>query len=283
MLANSATLVSLEIGQLGLSKKDSDLTKKAHTAAGITDNRAGYYRKFLLSKAEITPIFKTANFARSYHRYMTVPWGHDKYRLLPSKLILKYTAKIKEFKIEFFSHVDDLVQKWPFILTEAQRILGTVYDPADYPMQSELKSHYKFNVRFKPIPQDDHFILQVEEKTLQEMKESLNKEQDDNLQSAMSSLWHRLFEVVDRMATRLDDSNPRIYKTLVTNIEDLVKLLPDLNISNDPQLTDMCNQIENKLCVFTPGQLKKDNKVKTQVAKDAADIRDKMNVIMGVK
>lgn len=275
--------MSLEICQLGLSKKDKDITEKAHTAAGITDNRAGYYRKFVLHKSNILPIFQTANSARAYHRFMTVPWGYDKYRLLPSKLILKYTVKIKEFKIQFLSHVDDLVQRWPYILTEAQKVLGPVYDPKDYPTQGSLKKHYEFNIHFKPVPQDNHFILQVEEKTLQEMKESLNKEQEKNINEAMSSLWHRLFEVVDRMATRLDDSNPRIYKTLVTNIEELVDLLPDLNISNDPQLTEMCKQAKDRLCSFTPGQLKKDDKVKSQVAKDAAQIRDTMSVIMGVK
>lgn len=268
---------------MGLSKKDKDITEKAHTAVGITDIRAGYYRKSMIHRSYIDLILKTANSARMYHRHMTVPWGYDRYRLLPSKLLLKYTAKIKEFKIEFIGHVDDLVQKWPYIISETQKILGPAYNSGDYPYQGDIKSHYQFNIHFKPVPQDNHFILQVEEKTLQEMKDSLNKEQDENMKQAMSNLWHRLFEVVDRMATRLDESNPKIYKTLVTNIEELVNLLPDLNISNDLQLTEMCRNVKDKLCIFTPGQLKKDIKAKDQIAKDAAKIRDTMSVIMGVK
>lgn len=283
MLANSATLVSLEISQLGLSKKDNEITDKAHQAAGITDNRAGYYRKFKINRMDILSISRTANFARSYHRMMTVPWGYDRYRLLPSTLLMKYTKKIKTHKMEFLSHVDDLVVRWPIIINEAKTRLGPAFDLSEYPVSVEVKDFYKFEIHFKPIPQDDHFILKVEEKALQEMKKSLNSEQDKNMKDAMSNLWHRLYEVVDRMATRLDEKNPKIFKTLVTNIEDLTTILPELNLSKDPQLTDMCNDVRNKLCVFTPGQLKKDFRAKDATAQAAKEIRNKMDGIMGVK
>lgn len=283
MLANSATLVSLEISQLGLSKKDQDITDKAHQAAGITDTRAGYYRKFKINRSNIVEISRTSNSARSYHRNMTVPWGYDKYRLLPSALLMKYTKKIREFKLEFLSHVDDLTVRWPSILNEAMVRLGPAYNIDDYPIAHEVKTFYRFQIHFKPIPQDDHFILEVEEKTLKEMKQSLNSEQDKNMEDAMSNLWHRLYEVVDRMATRLDEKNPKIFKTLVTNIEDLTDILPELNISKDPQLTDMCNDVKIKLCAFTPGQLKKDSYAKDVTVKAAKEIRNKMDAIMGVK
>jgi len=283
MLADSATLVSLEIGQLGLSKKDTDLTNKAHAAAGITDTRAGYYRKFKIDRSSIMSISKSANSARLYHRMLTVPWGYDRYRLLPATLLMKYTKKIKNYKMEFLSHVDDLAVRWPYILNQAQIRLGPAYNKNEYPTANEVKSFYKFQIHFKPIPQDDHFILQVEEKTLKEMKNNLNNEQFKNIEDATANLWHRLYEVVDRMATRLDEENPKIFKTLITNIEDLTKILPELNIANNPVLTDMSNDVKNRLCMFTPGQLKKDSRAKDTTAKAAKEIRNKMNIIMGVK
>ena len=214
---------------------------------------------------------------------MTVPWGYDRYRLLPSTLLMKYTKKIKNYKIEFLSHVDDLAARWPYILNTAQARLGPAYNKDEYPTANEVKNFYKFQIHFKPIPQDDHFILQVEEQTLKEMKDNLNNEQFKNIEDATANLWHRLYEVVDRMATRLDEENPKIFKTLITNIEDLTKILPELNIAKNPVLTDMCNDVRNKLCMFTPGQLKQDSRAKDITAKAAKEIRNKMDVIMGVK
>ena len=105
--------------------------------------------------------------------------------------------------------------------------------------------------------------------------------EDENMENAMENLWHRLYEVVERMAERLDDNNPRIFKTLVTNIEELTGILPDLNLTGDPQLTDMCNDVKDKLCSYTAGQLKKDSRVRKQTAANAKDIQRKMDAIMG--
>ena len=281
MLANSATLVRLQINQLGLSKKDNAITDVAHDAYGINDARAGHYRKFMVDRTDILKISKTANTARSLHRVMTVPWGYDNYRLLPATLIQKYTRKIKQFKIEFDSHVSDLEVRWPSIINAAKLRLGPAFDPNDYAMASEIPKAYLFDIHFKPIPQDNHFVLEVEKETLKEMKDKLNQEQEDNLENAMANLWHRLYEVVERMAERLDDKNPRIFKTLVTNIEELTSILPDLNLTGDPQLTDMCNDVKDKLCAYTAGQLKKDGRIRKQAASDAKDIQQRMDAIMG--
>jgi hypothetical protein len=271
----------LQINQLGLSKKDKAITDAAHNAYGINDSRAGHYRKFMVDRTDVLKLSKTANTARSLHRVMTVPWGQDKYRLLPATLIQKYTRKIKQIKIEFYSHVSDLEVRWPSIISGAKLRLGPAFDPTDYAVASEIKEVYLFDIHFKPVPQDDHFVLEVEQETLQEMKDKLNKDQDANMENAMENLWHRLYEVVERMAERLDDKKPRIFKTLVTNIEELTGILPDLNLTGDPQLTDMCNDVKDKLCSYTAGQLKKDSRVRKQTAQDAKDIQRKMDAIMG--
>lgn len=283
MLTNSATLVRLQINQMGLSKKDNAITTVAHDAYGINDNRAGHYRKFMVDRSDVLRISKASNIARTFHRIMTIPWGHDLYRLLPATLIPKYQRKIKQMKMEFYSHVSDLEVRWPSIINSAKIRLGPAFDHNDYAMAKEIPALYEFDVHFKPVPKDDHFVLEVEQETLKEMKEQLNKDQDKNMEDAMANLWHRLYEVVERMAERLDEKNPRIYKTLVTNIEQITDILPDLNLGNDPRLTSMCNDVKDKLCVYTPGQLKKDSRIREKTAKDAKDIQNRMAAIMGTK
>jgi hypothetical protein len=281
MLQNSAILVRLQIYQIGLSIKDNNVTDAAHKAYNINDKRAGYYRKFKIDRTDVKQISQVANMARSFHRMMTVPWGHESYRLLPSTLIVKYQRKIKQMKMEFYSHVSDLEARWPSIISAAQLRLGPAFNQNDYVDSTQLKSAYVFDIHLKPIPKDDHFVLEVEKETLQEMKDKLNQDQENNMEDAMSNLWHRLYEVVERMAERLDDNNPRIFKTLVTNIEKLTDILPDLNLAKDPQLTKMCIDVKDKLCVYTPGQLKKDRHVRNKTAKEAKEIQNKMDALMG--
>lgn len=283
MLAERGMLVSLRITQLGLSTKSQEVTTAAHQAYNITDNRAGYYRKFKIDRVDVKDISRIANQARSYHRQMTVPWGHDMYRLLPSTLIPKYNQRIKSLKMEFESNVSDLKVKWTSVIEAAKSRLGPAFKADEYPDVSEVEKFYTFEMHRKPIPQDDHFILKVEQATLDEIKQDLIEEQDKNLKQISQNLWDRMYELVERMAERLSDKDPKIFKTLVSNLEDLVDILPDLNVANDPKLTELCTDVKQKLIIFTPGQLKKDKKVRDKTAQEARDIQNKMEVLMGKK
>ena len=281
MLAQSAMLVSLRISQIGLSTKSDPVTNAAHTAYGITDPRAGYYRKFKIDSNDVKDISSAANRARSYHRMVTVPWGHDNYRMLPATLVQKYSRKIKGFKLEFESHVKDLTVRWPSIIKSSQARLGPAFNKADYPNESHLEKMCSFEIHFKPVPQDDHFILKVESETLKEIKQDFKIEEENNLKIISQNLWERLYELVQRMAERLSEQDPRIYKTLISNIEELVDILPDLNLGNDPKLAEMCTEAKAKLTIFTPGQLKKDKRARDATAKEAKAIQSKMEAIMG--
>jgi hypothetical protein len=281
MIARSATLVSLEISQLGLSMKDLPVTTAAHQAVGISNKRAGYYRKFKIDRNDVRDVIRVAQNARAYHRTMTVPWGRDVYRMLPAPLIIKYTRGLKDFKREFYANIDDVVLRWPTILANSQSRLGSAYNADDYFAAKEIKAQYDFEIHFKPVPLDDHFILEVERETLEELKDQFNVDQDKNMKEAMTNLWHRLHGVVSNMATQLENAKPTIFKTLVTNIEDLVEILPALNLDNDPKLTTMIQTVKDELTGYTPGQLKKSKKARNNTAKTAKKIQKDMEAIMG--
>jgi len=162
MLAQSAMLVSLRISQLGLSTKSQDVTDAAHIAYNIPDKRAGYYRKFKVDRQDVIEISRVANMARGFHRNITVPWGHDNYRMLPATLITKYNRKMRSFKMEFESKVSDLKVKWPSIIQAAQNRLGPAFVMSEYPDVSDIEKMYEFNIHAKPVPQDEHFFLKIE-------------------------------------------------------------------------------------------------------------------------
>jgi len=265
--------------------KDLEVTNAAHRAVGINNKRAGYYRKFKIDRNDVRPILQVATAARQYHRRMTVPWDRGHYRLLPATLILKYTKTMKEFKHDFFAKVDDLVVRWPTVISNCRKRLGSTFKQQDYPDAKKVKDFYSFETHFKPVPQDDHFILQVEHSTLEELKEKFNQDEKKNIQDVVESLWHRLFDPVKRMSEILNEQpkgkKPKIFDTLVNNLEDIVMVLPDLNINNDPQLTEMTKRIGDELCKFTPGQLRKDAMARKTTANAAKKIEEDMSAIMG--
>src|SRR5258708_12518334 len=63
-------------------------------------------------------------------------------------------------------------------------------------------------------------------------------------------LWKRLRDVVSHMVDRLNEPDSRFHATLVTNIHDLVSLLPQLNVNQDPDLERFATQIRARLCNY---------------------------------
>jgi hypothetical protein len=79
-------------------------------------------------------------------------------------------------------------------------------------------------------------------------------------------------EVVKHLVERLSKPESRFHATMVTNIFDLVSLLPQLNVNQDPDLERFALQIRGKLCNYTAQDLKKHDELRTVTATEAAGI-----------
>mgnify|MGYP001296097693 FL=1 len=63
---------------------------------------------------------------------------------------------------------------------------------------------------------------------------------------------------------------------MVTNIADLTDVLKRINVTGDPALEEMRREIESKFANIDPETLRKDEKVRKTVAKEADEIMAKM-------
>ena len=94
----------------------------------------------------------------------------------------------------------------------------------------------------------------------------------ESLTRGTEDLWKRLRDVVSHMVDRLNEPESRFHATMVTNVFDLVELLPHLNVNNDTDLNRFADQIRQRLCGFTAQDLKKHDLLRVATATDAAEI-----------
>jgi hypothetical protein len=74
------------------------------------------------------------------------------------------------------------------------------------------------------------------------------------------------------MVDRLNEPESRFHATMVTNVFDLVELLPRLNVNGDTDLNRFADHIRQRLCGFTAQDLKKHDLLRMATANDAAEI-----------
>lgn len=82
------------------------------------------------------------------------------------------------------------------------------------------------------------------------------------------------------MVDRLNEPESRFHASLVSNVLDLVNLLPKLNVSDDQELNRFAAEIGNKLCGFTARDLKANDVLRVATAHDAAALLYEMDAVL---
>jgi hypothetical protein len=93
-------------------------------------------------------------------------------------------------------------------------------------------------------------------------------------------LWARLKGVVSHMVERLNEPESRFHSSLVTNVFELVNLLPRLNVNQDEELNRFAAEIKDRLCGFSARDLKKNEILRVATASDAAQILTRMDAVV---
>jgi hypothetical protein len=110
------------------------------------------------------------------------------------------------------------------------------------------------------------------------------QEIDTNVRQSLvrgtADLWERLKDLVSHMVDRLNEPESRFHASLVSNVLDLVNLLPQLNVGEDRELNRFAGEIRNKLCGFTARDLKTNDVLRVTTANDAAALLYEMDAVL---
>jgi hypothetical protein len=82
------------------------------------------------------------------------------------------------------------------------------------------------------------------------------------------------------MVDRLNEPESRFRSSLVTNVLDLLALLPQLNVGEDRELNRFAEEIRNKLCGFTARELKTNDVLRVATAHDATALLYEMDAVL---
>jgi hypothetical protein len=277
-LSNKAMLIKVSFSQWTARKFDKNATAVVANAY-TTDENAGRYNKLLVEEKAIKPINQIVNAARAYFREHTLPWQDDHYRILPAAEYQEFTQEIRNYRVQFENAVLDFANKYPDYINDARAKLNGMFDPQDYPQN--IETLYQMNVDVIPMPEKEDFRVVLAEEDVGKIRDDIERKSKAAVEGAMTDLWKRLHTAVYKMTERLSCEDNTFKDTLVSNLTDLCELLPKLNIMDDPQLAFMCQQVEQKLCCYSPKELRKDMIQRKQAATDAEEILKNMPVYGG--
>jgi hypothetical protein len=275
-LAEKAMLVRFSIHQWGSTRDDKSVTKEIEDKYGAKN--AGKYDKKLLR--EFTEdIQKEIGKARTFHYDNTLPWDRGVGVLL-NKNYFDYIAAIREYESKISSLVEAGMREFDNLIEKEKVRLGGLYDVNDYPAPDVLAGKYKIALEISPIPNSDHFRVELHDEEVAKIKEDIDKVINNKVNAAMKDAWQRLYNAVYHMAervyTRHLNPDAKLFESVIENIVTVCDILPKLNITDDPELERMTQEIRAKLTGYNVEELKEDAEVRKDAMLKATDILKQM-------
>jgi hypothetical protein len=280
-LSSRAMLCSLSISTWSARKHDPDASEEIAARHGAQAD-AGRYHKVLLPKKALAELQKIVSDARQEHYFITLPWDDNGYRVLPAAVYMDHVRKMHAHSEQFSAAVDDLSRQFRDLVDQARTRLGGLFREEDYPLLDELRSKFAFETKVLPLPDAGDFRVALGDEEKQRIKRQITAAVEASLHVGSRELWHRLYEAVQHMADRLaaykvtDEGVEHPFRdTVVTNLVKLTDVLPKLNVTNDPELERLSDQVRASLLI-DPKELRQSDSVRTETAKAAADIASRM-------
>lgn len=280
-----AMLISLRISQWAATKHDKKISKEVASFHG-SDENMGRFNKSLIAKTALADIQRIASAARLEHYSRTLPWQDDGYRLLSSIGFNDYRKAMQEHKMQWDNAVARFIADYPNFVQEARWKLNGLFNPAEYPVN--VGGKFKFDIT-PPIavPDASHLVVKLGQELLDSERQRITEMVHTSLNDAIKDIYVRMAELIEKMIDRLsnyDDSGDKVKgifrDTLVTNISDLLALVPSLNITQDPVVNQFATDIQLKLTRFDAETLRNSEQLRQDTTDAAKEILDKMSAYL---
>lgn len=280
-LTDRAMLVTVTIRQWSGAKTDKKASQEVADAHG-SDVTMGHYAKKLLGKEALSELKRIAGEARQKHYFRTLPWTDDGYRILSSAGYFAYNQEVMALKAQFDAAVQAFLAGYPEYVKDAKLRLNGLFREADYPTLRELQGKFGFDVTVRPMPDESDFRVDLGAEETARVKADIQASVESTVQQAMRDVWQRVHDSISHMVERLKAysvasdgkvSNP-FRDTLVSNISELLDILPTLNLTHDGNLDAIAADIRSKIMAYTvAGQ---EFAVTPEVLRDSGVIRDRV-------
>lgn len=271
--------VNVQIGVWTGHRLDKAASQKVTSEANAATD-AARVNKHLIPKDAIKEITATASAIRLHFYEKTLPWKDNGDRLLPRAIYFDFMAEHNRLAAQFTAARDQFVDTiYPSAREQAAFRMGELFKAEDYPPPSSLREKFYVNLDIDAVTEAQDFRVDMDAATVAQIQQDISATLQQRMQRAMQDVWQRLAETLGHFTEKM--STDAIFRdSTVKHLDDLIAVLPALNILDDPQLEMMRQEIEGTLTGFRPADLRKDPALRKSVGDDAKAIMARMSGFM---
>lgn len=165
--------------------------------------------------------------AGQWHRDHTMPTVTDGMRQLKLDAQLEYMKVMAEYQAKNQKLLDDFFADYPQLQADAPAVNNGLYDPKPWKPIEVLREAHQWTLQILPCPHDGAWAEWL----------------SASLTIAAMDLQEKLEEAIRKVAERCA-SDGKLYQSTFDNLKELLAMVPDLNLANDPKIMAIAKQAE---------------------------------------
>jgi predicted DNA-binding protein YlxM (UPF0122 family) len=270
-LRTKSLTVAFTISQWSARKYDKKISKEVEEQHQARD--AGRYNKVLVAGEHLKQIQQIASKARTFHYEQTLPWSDTGERLITTENYMNYVSEMAKLKDEYETRVQEFIANYPEVVADARLRLNGMFVEADYPKQYEISAKFAFKTSFMPLPDTDDIRLDISQNEVDYIKTSVENAMIERLREAVKDTWKRIKDQLSHMKEKLSDKQAIFKNSLFDNLEELIELLPRLNVTDDPNIVAICDDM--KKLVVNPDNVRNNYTLRNKTANEVNEVMNK--------
>jgi len=273
-------LAKVSVHQHYFKTRDKKAEKELVDKFGVDPSSIDVHKNTIL-KEDIKEIKKITNAIMPTVYYYTLPYRGGGWRLLTTKMYDRFAESMRKLNGDLTDALDKFLPNYDEHRKRAMYKLGGLGNEDDYPMPESIREKFSIDVSYENIPSSGDLRIELAQSELDAIKKQMEENTQKSLRAASDKLWARTVGILNNLKDRMveysndlkdDSKNPKLFESVLENVKDLITLLPDMNVFNDPKLEEVRQGIEREFSQLTIDILKGSEAARLDTAKKAEDI-----------
>ena len=207
---------------------------------------------------------------------LTLPWERGGVNLIPTKMIDRFMSGIGSLRQNYDELVAEFLDRYEDIVADAKVRLNGDFDAARYPSRQDVSACFRMEVNYSPLPDAGHYLIDASKEIMDELVSDTIRSNEARYEAARQDLRQRLIDKVEHLADRCkainESDKAKWYESNLTNITDLIDLIPDMLIGDDDDLIKAVADAKAMLNGIDSDLIKGNESVRDDIRKKAAAI-----------
>ncbi len=219
--------------------------------------------------------------AIAFWRSLSLPYPEPGIRLIRQDDVQLFSQQMARFREDLAAAVDDLEQHYDELKSAAQRRLGQLFNPGDYP--PSLAGLFDLTCDF-PSLEPPPYLQQLSPELYRQECERVQQRFDEAVELAESAFLEELSRLVAHLTERLsgqEDGRPKIFRdSAVENFNTFFERFRALHIGSSAELEELVAHAQRVVSGVEPQLLRDNQGRRQQVASQLSGVQSALEGLL---